>query len=341
MYLFISKLINYLVVHALLLVVLLAAIGQIYRDYTIWLTWFLYIPLIPLGAIILFWDRLQRGRSLRWRYSFSIVGVMIIAWEIAMMVQVGYSQCVPSKTEQAETGQSLKILHWNVYWGGKFPFLKNYTQAWESLKSSVIQQNADVIILTEPPQNHRLPALVKTLGDDWQMINFQPQDHCRHNCIILSVLSPWPMQLEEQIALENGDGFIITLAFNDKQLRLFVVDGIRDLSILRTPLLNHIAQIVEVYHQQEKPIDIIAGDFNAVARSRGFDQLTTLAGGYQLAGRITWGWRGTWMTGLPLYAIDHVWVNRRFCVAHTQFISNLASDHRGQLVTILLNETMP
>jgi len=63
-----------------------------------------------------------------------------------------------------------------------------------------------------------------------------------------------------------------------------------------------------------------------------------MGNGYWLAGDKTWGWRATWLSYFPLFDIDHVWVNQRFHALHTQFLFNLATDHRGQLVQFYLKE---
>ena len=78
-----------------------------------------------------------------------------------------------------------------------------------------------------------------------------------------------------------------------------------------------------------EPIDALAGDFNSVARSLGFDAIE--AEGYALASRSSRGWRGTFPSGLPAYDIDHVWARRELPGLRSELFTELASDHRGQV----------
>ena len=80
------------------------------------------------------------------------------------------------------------------------------------------------------------------------------------------------------------------------------------------------------------PIDLIAGDFNTVGRSIGFDAFAQK--GYQLASDRARGWRGTFPSWCPLYDIDHVWVGGYLSASECTFVTNPHTDHRGQTVRV-------
>ena len=76
------------------------------------------------------------------------------------------------------------------------------------------------------------------------------------------------------------------------------------------------------------------GDFNAVSRSIGFDDLVQSGGGYQLASRYGGRWRATWPAPFPLLDIDHVWARTGWKILGFHLFTNFASDHRGQLAEL-------
>ena len=116
------------------------------------------------------------------------------------------------------------------------------------------------------------------------------------------------------------------------------MDGASTISRLRTPMLHDLAKTCARAAEEGAPIDLIVGDFNAVSRSIGFDEVGRSGGGYQLASRFCRGWRGTWPSLIPLLDIDHIWARTGWKVLGCRLFTNFASDHRGQLVVLGIPE---
>jgi endonuclease/exonuclease/phosphatase (EEP) superfamily protein YafD len=288
----------------------------------------MYIPLIPLGLWAMFWDLLKYGRSLpRWRFGLAIMGLGIIIWEMVAMMGKGNSQN-PLASEQQIT-----VMQWNVRWGGRS---KN---SWRSMRQDIIKQQPDIAIINEPP-TFRLHPFLKSAKNEGFLLLYE--ENSKHNP--LAIYSSWPLQLERRIKFRNAQAMRVLVTVKNQPLRLLAVDGERNMSeqvvllskpILprwRIPMLTDINNYLARTERQGQPIDIIAGDFNALSRSRGFDAFVNTVGGYQLASQFANGWRGTWLSYLPLLDIDHVWMHKRFQGIKTTFITNWATDHRGQVV---------
>jgi len=308
-----------------LLVILLAIIGHLIRDQSIVLAFMMYIPLLPLGLWAILLDFWQAGRSLaRFRFSLTFIGLGIAIWG-------GLSMMGGNDLKTNTVSNPVSLLHWNVKWGGigYDNYLKNQYQGdeWASIRQDISQRHPDIIVLSEPPQlDTWLDQLIQEMGAGWSLFK---HNHTKRNG--LAILSSWPLQFERLIKIRDGAAMSVVVTVRDQRLRLLLVDGKRSVRRLRTPRLTDIIQIA--IDNQEQPIDIIVGDFNAVSRSLGFDAYTTAAGGYQLASKAAPVWRGTWPTLLPLYDIDHIWVHKRFQILNVEMFSNLNTDHRGQKVS--------
>jgi hypothetical protein len=312
----------------ILAVLSLALMAEIVRDISVFWALCLYIPLLPIGLFAIIWDLSWRGKSFIIPYTLTTLGLIAVSIQT---VQLSYYYPASTMPQQV---QVIRLLQWNTLWGGKYPFShRSYLHTWDRLREKIVQQQADIIVLNEPPQDARLTQLAEQLGDDWNMVNFEPIKTCQRCTVMFSVLSPYPMQRERYANPRYGNGFIIRIDMPQRRLRLLVVDGESKYNQLRMPFLSDIYQTVMQQYAQQQPIDVIAGDFNAIRRSRGFDDYPTMGEGYWLAGEKTQGWRGTWKSYLPLFDIDHVWLSHSFKPIYTQFLFDFASDHRGQLVT--------
>jgi endonuclease/exonuclease/phosphatase family metal-dependent hydrolase len=122
-------------------------------------------------------------------------------------------------------------------------------------------------------------------------------------------------------------------------IRLLVVDGISSPFRSRIPFLQAVARECRQAAASGRPYDIVLGDFNTPSRSLGFDDLQALD--YRLAGRSARGWRGTFPAWLPVYDIDHVWVRAGLGIGACSFFNGPSTDHRGQMVRILLPREAP
>ncbi|WP_353570438.1 endonuclease/exonuclease/phosphatase family protein [Candidatus Albibeggiatoa sp. nov. BB20] len=315
-----------------LAILLLALMAELIRDSSIFWALCLYIPLLPLGLWAIVWDLSWRGKSFIIPYSLTGLGLIAASIQTVQLLHYHPQQAIPQQA------QVIRLLHWNTLWGGQYPLSdRPYLNTWDGLQEKMLQQQADIIVLSEPPQDERLIQLAEQLGDDWNMVTFEPINTCQRCTVIFSVLSPYPMQAEHYSNPRHGNGFIIRIEMPQHTFRLLVVDGESKYDQLRTPFLHDIYQTIVQQYEKQQPIDVIVGDFNAIRRSRGFDNYPTMGDGYWLAGEKTIGWRGTWKSYLPLFDIDHIWVSQRYKPVYTDFLFDYASDHRGQLVTFYAN----
>ncbi len=315
---------NFLTITTILFI-LLASIGHVVRDRTVELGLLMYIPLLPLGLWTILWDLSQMGHSLpNFRFSLTLVGLGIAVWGSVSMLGTGHTQI-----DLAEN--SVSILHWNVRWGGR--------NGWQSISQDIIQRNPDIAIISETPAKVKLNQLLNQLGKQWSMITYN--DKKRNP---LAIYSPWPLQLEDYVKIKNVSAMTVIVTLNNQPLRILAIDSGRNMStkfaimsreILprwRTPMLADMTKTIADYQTAGKPIDIIAGDFNALSISLGFEDFDQVAGGYNLAAKFSNDWRGTWKSYLPLYDLDHVWVHKRFTGLRAKLFTNLKTDHRGQIV---------
>lgn len=311
---------------ATVLMILLGIIGQIVRDLTVELGLLMYIPLLPLGLWAVSLDLLQMGRSFpRFRFGLTIIGVGVMTWGGISMMGMGGDQA------NLDPSTQISILHWNVRWGGRGK------AGWNSIRQDIEKRHPDIAVISETPPKSRLNLLFKHKG--WTRVMYEDT---RSNP--LAVCSGWPLKFERYVKIRHGKAMTVLVTVRGQPLRILAIDGWRGLSkkytilsrpILprsRNPLLTSIVQAVESNHARGQPIDIIAGDFNAISLSIGFDAFAYVGGGYNLASKFSRGWRGTWRSSLPLLDIDHVWVHKRFQGLRTEIFTHTATDHRGQLV---------
>jgi len=306
-----------------LLLIILGLTGQIIRDPTVKWGLFMYIPLLPLGIWAVMLDILYLGRSLpKIRFGLTVIGLCVVIF--ASLSMIGFAGIT---TRLSDNHQQISLLHWNVRWGGR---------NWQSIRQDIYQRHPDIIVISEPPNDRKLSVLLKQMGPHWTMVKVIDT---------MVVMSAWPLQFQGLTKLRKGKGMLVGVTVHDYPLRILVVDGSRNvytpwvifframLPRWRTPFLRDVVKTVAQNAKMGTPIDIIAGDFNALSRSLGFTAMQQVAGGYNLAGQFAEGqWRGTWLSWLPLYDIDHVWVHTRFQNLNTDFVTNFTSDHRGQLV---------
>ena len=288
--------------------------AQIIGDYTVWLAWLGYLPLPFIAVAALGWDLLWRGRSgllVKPRFALSGLSIFSLIWVFMTLQGFATGQDGPHKTPQ------LTLLQWNIRWGGYHP-----KQDLPAIAQRILQYQPDIVVINEAPSSAVYQQrFQQALGQAYAA-------YAQAEPVML--LSRWPIHTAQTVSFQNGMGLIATVTTPTQTLRILVVDGVRDLTQPRALLLDSIAAFCEQAKQQAQPIDIITGDFNALGRSRGFDAWTQL--GYQLAARAAGVWRGSWTAGLPLYDIDHVWLQARFQGIQVEFFSDTVPDHRGQVV---------
>ncbi len=323
---FLFNLLKFLLVTATVSFIIAAVVGHTVRDRTVELGLLMYIPLLPVGLWAILLDLCLKGRSLPTRFSLTLIGLLVSIWGGLVMMGNGGSQIEPSKL--------VSVLHWNVHWGGG-------KGNWESIRNDIVKRHPDLAIISEPPSRKKFNLLLKQMG--WSAIK-----HNKTSKNTLAVCSAWPSRFERAVKIRNGKAMIVTVTVQKQSLRILAVDGTRNMSkrylviskrLLprwRTPMLKDIVKAISAAQKRGQPIDIVAGDFNAIGISLGFDAFAQVGGGYNLASKFANGWRGTWKSYLPLYDIDHVWVHKRFRAIRTKLFTNLKSDHREQLVEFQL-----
>ncbi|HEC85770.1 MAG TPA: endonuclease/exonuclease/phosphatase family protein [Thioploca sp.] len=322
---------------ATLFLIVFAIFGHTVRDRTIALAFMMYIPLLPLGIGAIMLDLLLRGRSLsNFRFGLSIIGILLIVWGYFSMTGAEEFQANTAIAGDSMAPNTTSLLHWNVNWGGVGydDTLKNQSEGkeWASIREDIYPRHPDIIVLNEPPQlDAWLEQLTQQMGEKWSILK-----HYRTKRNGIAIASAWPLKLERLVKIRNGAAISVVVTVRKQPLRLLLVDGERSVRKLRTPLLTDIIQAAIDSDKQGQPVDMIVGDFNAVSRSVGFDTYATAAGGYQLAGKATHGWRGTWPSISPMFDfdsmfdIDHVWIHKRFQILHVEMFSHPNTDHRGQ-----------
>jgi endonuclease/exonuclease/phosphatase (EEP) superfamily protein YafD len=306
----------------LVLLLGLAAIGQLARDRHLVLAWCFYLPLLPLGAFAVAADLVARGRLLgRGRFALAFVGLLFIAWGVLQQAGFGDPPAVPQRPV-------VRVLHWNVSWGSK-PW-----GHWDSLRDDIVGHNPDVLVLNEAPfpGTGLVEDLVRDKG--WSMIRSESPEGQPY-VYQLTVCSRWPVRLDHDRDVANGHVVLATVERSGRPLRILVVDvQSNPLTVPRKATTDDVVALLTEADDRGRTIDVVAGDFNTPGRSVAFDRMETTAGGYRRAGRLAPGWRATWPTYCPLYDIDHVWIHTSWPVHGCELFSNRYSDHRGHLVTL-------
>jgi endonuclease/exonuclease/phosphatase family metal-dependent hydrolase len=291
----------------------LALLGYVARDRTRWLALLMYLPLVVVAAVTIAAQLLafERGRWVR-RVAVIVVAFVAGVTSLRDMYQGGYVG-----GQQGAT----RIVQWNVQWGRD-------DAGWEETARQIAAAKPDVVILSEAPSDEKLAALRAQLGEPWTVTVARNPRGSRY-WYAIAVMSRWPMSDVSDVPLPNGAVREVTLASPAGPLRVLAVDGMSRPTISRTPLLAAVAG-----RARARDVDIVAGDFNAVSRSVGFDALR--AAGFRLASGQCRGWRGTYPAKLPLYDIDHVWVGGSggHDVGGCDLLDSPGTNHRGQVAYI-------
>jgi endonuclease/exonuclease/phosphatase family metal-dependent hydrolase len=321
---------------AALLVLALAAVGQLVRDRSLLLAYLFYLPLLPLGLGAVLLDLLFLGRCLpRPRFALALLGLAVTGAGVFLLTGRGALDAIPANA------RTVTLLHWNVHWGGG----KSRSEAgtWASLVADMQARAPDIVVLSEAPPRpepdrermERERRWVMELFQDKGWRTVQRADDTRDDYWWnLTVSSAWPLRVESDAPITHGHVMAVAVEVPDRQLRLLVVDGESNPQCWRVPMLNDVTDLCRRADIEGKPFDVLLGDFNTPSRSIGFDAFAEVAGGYRLGSQAQYGWRGTFPSELPLLDIDHVWVHRRLAILDAELFTNRATDHRGQVVRI-------
>lgn len=308
---------------ALLALDVAALAGFFVRDRAAWLALLMYLPLAPLGLASAALDLARRGMGVgKPRFALGSIGLAALACSGFEMIGRGPSHA-------ASGGEAIRLIHWNVLWGGR----PGGDATWAAIEDDVVGRSPDVVILSEAPPDARLANLKRRLGADWTSTQIG-HDLGSSYWYKLVALCRWPVREGRSVAIRNGVAMDVRIDRPGRPLRMLIVDGQSRPTQSRTPMLEDVAAACRRAAEEGEPYDALAGDFNAVGRSVGFDAIRSAAGGYEAASRSSVGWRGTWPMPLPIYDIDHVWARSPLRVLRCDLFANLACDHRGQFVLL-------
>src|SRR5512135_726692 len=115
------------------------------------------------------------------------------------------------------------------------------------------------------------------MGAAWSAVKVEhaPRSHYWYRLV---VLSRWPVRKQRLVSTHNGVALAVTVDQPGRPIRILVVGGHSTITPFRTPMLHDVAQACRRAATAGTPFDLVAGDFNAVARSVGFDALGAVAG---------------------------------------------------------------
>lgn len=273
--------------------------GQLARDRT-WLTGLMfYIPAVPacLGMFfVAVWNLLAKQRVIGWGF---FAGALLAGY---VACQVDNQMFRPSPTV-ADAGQHT-LVHWNALDGDL---------NWPGAQQHLVQQHADIYVLSEPPDAAALERLRTSLGSD-----YSAQRLGNMAMVARGSMS----EFESLVQSKRIEVHTFEWAVDGQVLRMFGVDLVSSIFVARDPLLRQVNALIATY----KP-DIIVGDFNAPRRSLG---LCDLPAGYRHAYNECGAGPGyTWPVPIPVYALDQCILGVR--IAPTSYnLSTTWSDHRVQ-----------
>jgi len=307
--------------------ILAGLLGQILRARSVTAALLVYIPLPLVGLIAVLLDTFREGHAFfRPRFGLLALGSAALAWSTSSMTGSGVAD------RRSPGDREVSILHWNVQWGGG---LFRSPRTWQAQCEAIESREPDIIVLSEAPAGDWIDRLVADFGPGAAFVGMHHDPRSPY-WYRMAVCSRWPLKLDRRLSLTGGSGMSVEAEVDGRPIRLLVVDGISSPTRSRLPFLEAVVAACRDADSAGRPFDAILGDFNTPSRSLGFDALGVL--GYRLAGRSAGGWRGTFPSWLPLYDIDHVWLGRRLRLGSCNFFNGPYTDHRGQVVRILLPE---
>lgn len=304
---------------------ILGLVGHVLRDRHVVLALLMYLPLIPIGLWAVGHDLLRGGRALsRLRFGLAALGAGAVA--VAALPMIAFGPPVrPYPAASTGPAADVRLVHWNVQWGGR----RWGKDAWQGMAEEIVRQTPDVVVLSEAPSSSDAEQLRGMLREDWRVIERADEANPRYRTRF-AVMSRWALREVRHQSVTHGRTVSVTIGHPVRPLRLMVVDLESDPRILRTGPLREVADACRAAAARGEGYDIIAGDFNAVGRSIGFDAFREA--GYRRASDAAFGWRATFPSYCPLYDIDHVWLAPDLSALDCQLFAHLATDHRGQSV---------
>lgn len=305
---------------------LLAILGRIVRDRNILFALMMYLPILPIAAATLLAVIVRLSRRPRAGTKW-LIGLGATALLAALLNITEMTGRTPA-TRISSARVNVTVMQWNVQWGGR----EIFPPAWDPTARAILAEAPDILVLNEAPADERIARLCRNLGDTWTFASrgHEPKSRYWYN---VAVASRWPVRFGREVMIPNGAAMSVLIEAPERALRVLVVDGISDPRILRTPMLHAVAAYCRDEAAAGRAVDIIAGDFNAMSSSIGFDALRQQR--FALASDASGSWRGTFPMPLLLYDIDHIWVGRALRVAGCGFVRSTGTNHRGIVARVV------
>lgn len=298
-------------------------LGVTLRDRFVWSQVLWFIPLGLAGASWLVVDLMRLGRTVRPRFAVSVVGLVAIGvWCFQM---VGWRGWIDDRDDRANAvAASMKILHWNVLWGGG-------PEIWPTTVERIEAIDADVVVVSECASLEMTERSFRGRGYEHVVLReSRPGERYPWR---LAVVSRWPVEVEWLRTLPTGQAMGVRIDGPTGVVRVMVVDGGSKLLEARRPRIEAVARCIEEMKQTGHAVDFVAGDFNTPGRSMGFDDLRDE--GWRFAGDFSGAWKGTFAYPRRVFwDIDHVIVSPTWSIRDVEFVSHPTLDHRGQWVEI-------
>jgi vancomycin resistance protein VanJ len=273
-------------------------VGQAARDRT-WLTGLcFYIPSPALSAA------LAVVSFVAWRRKRRTIAVMALVLALPPIVCTAAleNRWVSAGDETPPPG-SLRLLHWNVFWGHL---------GWDRVESEVVRRSPDLCVLSEAPKDLLAETLAGRLGESYRSLEIAP----------MWIVARGALRSEGWLA-DTREMKVHSILWDSPAgtIRLFAVDLCSSPFVARDPWLRRLTALAA-----ERRPDIIVGDMNSPRRSAA---LSELPGGYRHAYDAAGsGWSYTWPVPCPVYAIDQCIVGARIQPIRYELVTTSASDHR-------------
>lgn len=278
-------------------------VGAVFRDRCLVTAFCFYVPPLVMVLVGTVWLSTQWRRpcGVRWWVVFSITVVALV--KIAV---VDFSW----RGSYGRRSRSIRVVHWNIghAWFGTDAVLK------------VLQQdNADVVLLSECPDDPAFEAMAETL---------MPNAHLRHQSSMM-LISRFP--LADVPVPELPDGAAWAVRLGSRKLGAFDLAAV---DLISTPWISRQKRLAILTrwvgeHDRRLPL-LVLGDFNTPRDSIHFEPLREyLAHAYEQRGNRQWPY--TWPFPLPVYSVDHAWFSR-LRLYNYELHGSLRSDHRRQVL---------
>lgn len=152
----------------------------------------MYLPIVHVAAFALVPQVLSRA-------SLRAIGFTAVVLTLGSIQMLGLKSTVPA------TQPTIKIVQWNVLWGGVH---RSWT--WPAIISILRDASADILLLTEPPPGELLEQMRTSLGESWKIAQVK-HTHERH-ATDLVIASRYSITIED--TLNPSDARMICAQMN-------------------------------------------------------------------------------------------------------------------------------